>query len=102
EPSRIAAFWEFRPRAPWDLLAVEQREYFELLGDGLVVVLAPGQRPRPPRGTAICVRLIRARLAAVRFQTPGRIYVSVRRPRGSGWRPMVAREGARVRSSTPP
>jgi isoquinoline 1-oxidoreductase len=50
EPSRIAAFWEFRPRAPWDLLAVEQREYFELLGDGLVVVLAPGQRPRPQRG----------------------------------------------------
>ena len=39
------AFWEFRPRAPWDLVSAEQREYFELLSDGLVVVLAPGQRP---------------------------------------------------------
>ncbi|MGZ6695019.1 MAG: molybdopterin cofactor-binding domain-containing protein [Solirubrobacteraceae bacterium] len=38
----------FRPRAPWDLVAPAQREYFELLGDGLVVVLAPGDRPRPP------------------------------------------------------
>jgi len=40
------AFWEFRPAAPWDLAKPETREYFELLGDGLVVVLAPGQRPR--------------------------------------------------------
>jgi isoquinoline 1-oxidoreductase len=44
---RRADFWEFRPRTPWDLSAPEEREYFELLGDGLVVVLAPGERPRP-------------------------------------------------------
>jgi nicotinate dehydrogenase subunit B len=44
--ARSPAFWGFRPAAPWDLVSVERREYFELLGDGLVVVLAPGQRPR--------------------------------------------------------
>ena len=43
---RSGAFWEFRPQTPWDRVAVEQREYFELLGDGLVVVLAPGPRTR--------------------------------------------------------
>jgi isoquinoline 1-oxidoreductase len=42
------AFWEFRPRAPWGLVDVEQREYFELLGDGLVVILAPDQKPAGP------------------------------------------------------
>jgi CO/xanthine dehydrogenase Mo-binding subunit/aerobic-type carbon monoxide dehydrogenase small subunit (CoxS/CutS family) len=44
-------FWEFRPATPWDRSPVQQREYFELLGDGLVVVLTPGQRSpgsRPP------------------------------------------------------
>ncbi len=40
------ALWEFRPAVPWDLVSVERREYFDLLGDGLVVVLAPGERPR--------------------------------------------------------
>ncbi len=34
-----ARFWEFRPAAPWDLVAPAEREYFELVGDGLVVVL---------------------------------------------------------------
>ncbi len=33
----------FRPRTPWDLTPVSQREYFELLGDGLMVVLEPDQ-----------------------------------------------------------
>src|SRR5665213_1325895 len=36
---------------PWDLLEPEARGYFDVLGDGLVVVLPPGQtsrgRPRP-------------------------------------------------------
>ncbi|HYB24810.1 MAG TPA: molybdopterin cofactor-binding domain-containing protein [Solirubrobacteraceae bacterium] len=46
---RTASFPEFRPARPWDRTAAEQREYFELLGDGLVVVLAPGARARGAR-----------------------------------------------------
>jgi isoquinoline 1-oxidoreductase len=42
---RSVSFWELRPRVPWDLAPVERREYFELLSDGLVIVLAPSQRP---------------------------------------------------------
>ncbi len=38
------SFSEFRPAVPWDRVEPTQREYFELLGDGLVVVLAPGAR----------------------------------------------------------
>ncbi len=30
-----------RPRRPWDLCAPEEREWFEILGDGLVVVWSP-------------------------------------------------------------
>lgn len=40
------SFWRFRASSPWDLVAADQREYFELLGDGLVVALEPGQRER--------------------------------------------------------
>ena len=36
-----AAFWDFRPRTPWDLSDPMEREHFELLGDGLVVSLEP-------------------------------------------------------------
>ena len=39
-----ALFWQFRPAAPWDLTPVDRREYFDLLGDGLVVVLDPEHR----------------------------------------------------------
>lgn len=39
-----ASFPGFRPALPWDRVEPERREYFELLGDGLVVVLAPGAR----------------------------------------------------------
>jgi len=39
-----ASFWGFRPRTPWDLAEPADREYFELLGDGLVVVLEPEDR----------------------------------------------------------
>lgn len=41
-----------RPKVPWDLCRLEERDYFEVLGDGLVVVLPPGAKPqthpRPP------------------------------------------------------
>ncbi len=37
---------EERPRRPWDLSQIEEREYFDLLGDGLLVVL-PARRPGP-------------------------------------------------------
>ncbi len=50
---RSVSFADFRPALPWDRVAAEQREYFELLGDGLVVVLAPGARAQgagPPAG----------------------------------------------------
>src|ERR1019366_6317663 len=40
---RSAAFWDFRPRTPWDLSEPDEREYFELLDDGLVVALEPAQ-----------------------------------------------------------
>jgi nicotinate dehydrogenase subunit B len=40
---RSAAFWDFRPRTPWDLSELDGREYFELLDDGLVVALEPAQ-----------------------------------------------------------
>ena len=54
---RSASFWEFRPAAPWDLTPFDRREYFELLGDGLVVVfepepsLAPADLGRPAAGS---------------------------------------------------
>jgi isoquinoline 1-oxidoreductase len=31
-----------RPRAPWDLVATDRRDYFDVLGDGAVFVLPPG------------------------------------------------------------
>jgi isoquinoline 1-oxidoreductase len=45
--SRPACFWELRPAAPWDLTPFDRREYFDLLGDGLVVVFEPEPRPAP-------------------------------------------------------
>lgn len=47
---RSAEFWSFRPRAPWDRIPASSREYFELLGDGLVLVLGPNPAgpPIPP------------------------------------------------------
>ena len=41
-----------RPRRPWDLSAPEDRDWFEVLGDGLVVVLPPPASPGgwPARG----------------------------------------------------
>jgi [2Fe-2S] binding domain/Molybdopterin cofactor-binding domain len=41
---RAKDFWWFRPVDPWNCTDALAREYFELLGDGLVVVL--GQDPR--------------------------------------------------------
>ena len=35
-----------RPPAPWDLLPPEERDYFGMLGDGLVVVLPPSEAAR--------------------------------------------------------
>jgi len=32
-----------RPRVPWDLVAADSRDYFDILGDGLVVVVPPPQ-----------------------------------------------------------
>jgi isoquinoline 1-oxidoreductase len=46
ESAPAQSFWRFRPSSPWDLVAAGQRQYFELLGDGLVVALEPGQRER--------------------------------------------------------
>ena len=40
---RSVSFWDYRPRAPWDLSDPAEREYFDLLGDGLVVALEPEQ-----------------------------------------------------------
>lgn len=37
--SRTFDFETFRPRRPWDRTDIRQREWFELLGDGLVAVL---------------------------------------------------------------
>jgi nicotinate dehydrogenase subunit B len=42
---RTASFWDSRPWTPWDLSDLAERNYFELLGDGLVVALEPEQRP---------------------------------------------------------
>jgi nicotinate dehydrogenase subunit B len=39
-PTRETAL-AVRPRVPWDLVAVDHRDYFDVLGDGLVVVLPP-------------------------------------------------------------
>ena len=44
---RSAWFWEFRPASPWDLTRSDRREYFDLLGDGLVVVFEPTPCPGP-------------------------------------------------------
>ena len=44
---RSVGFWEFRPAAPWDLIPFDRREYFDLLGDGLVVVFEPEPFPAP-------------------------------------------------------
>ncbi len=38
--------WLPRPPAPWDLLPPEGRDYFGMLGDGLVVVLPPAEAAR--------------------------------------------------------
>jgi nicotinate dehydrogenase subunit B len=35
-----------RPKSPWDLLRPEERDYFEILGPGLLVVLPPGAKPQ--------------------------------------------------------
>ena len=43
-PVGAVSFWHFRPRAPWDLRGVDEQELFELLGNGLAVVLVPGPR----------------------------------------------------------
>jgi isoquinoline 1-oxidoreductase len=40
-----ASFWGFQPPLPWDLTPAQQRNYFELLSEGLVIVLAPTQSP---------------------------------------------------------
>jgi isoquinoline 1-oxidoreductase len=50
---QAASFWEFQPRAPWDLTPGQQREYFELLSDGLLIVLAPSERPRGGPGGSL-------------------------------------------------
>ncbi len=44
---RSVWFWEFRPASPWDLTRFDRREYFDLLGDGLVVVFEPTPCPGP-------------------------------------------------------
>jgi isoquinoline 1-oxidoreductase len=54
-PCVVASYEEFRPHRPWDLATPEEREYFDLLGDGLVVVLGPppaarGSWSAPPGG----------------------------------------------------
>ena len=40
--------WSARPRQPWDLASPEQRDYFEILSEGLVVVWEPGRAPGSP------------------------------------------------------
>jgi isoquinoline 1-oxidoreductase len=53
-PSPAAIFSDFRPARPWDRTPADEREYFELLGDGLVVVLAPAARTgRAPAGMRV-------------------------------------------------
>jgi isoquinoline 1-oxidoreductase len=46
-------FSDFRPVRPWDRTPAHEREYFELLGDGLVVVLAPAVRTGAPAGMRV-------------------------------------------------
>ncbi|MGA2453153.1 MAG: molybdopterin cofactor-binding domain-containing protein [Solirubrobacteraceae bacterium] len=43
-PSPAPIFSDFRPARPWDRTPAHEREYFELLGDGLAVVLEPAAR----------------------------------------------------------
>jgi isoquinoline 1-oxidoreductase len=45
-------FSDFRPARPWDRTPAHEREYFELLGDGLVVVLEPAARTGQRRAPA--------------------------------------------------
>lgn len=40
-PASVAPATVARPRRPWDLSAPEERDYFDVLGDGLVVVWPP-------------------------------------------------------------
>ena len=42
-PVPLEAGWMPRPPAPWDLTPPDRRAYFDVLGDGLVVVLPPAQ-----------------------------------------------------------
>ncbi|MGZ6257251.1 MAG: molybdopterin cofactor-binding domain-containing protein [Candidatus Limnocylindrales bacterium] len=41
--------WAGRPRRPWDLSDPDQRDYFDVLPEGMVVVLEPGPTPDPGR-----------------------------------------------------
>ena len=50
DPAGAAASAPRGEGRPWDLLAPEERGYFDILGDGLVAVLAPNQ-PRAAGGT---------------------------------------------------
>jgi isoquinoline 1-oxidoreductase len=55
-PTPVPIFSDFRPARPWDRTPAHEREYFELLGDGLVVVLAPAARAghgRAPAGMRV-------------------------------------------------
>jgi hypothetical protein len=54
---RPAWFWEFRPAAPWDLTPFDRREYFDLLGDGLAVVLDRPDLPSAGAGETPIVAL---------------------------------------------
>jgi isoquinoline 1-oxidoreductase len=40
-----------RPRRPWDLTRPEERDYFDVLPEGLVVVREPGQTPGRPEAS---------------------------------------------------
>jgi isoquinoline 1-oxidoreductase len=54
--SPVPIFSDFRPARPWDRTPAHEREYFELLGDGLAVVLAPAARTghgRVPAGMRV-------------------------------------------------
>ena len=48
-PGPSEAGWMPRPSVPWDMVPAGERDYFGALGDGLVVVLPPGEvaRNRP-------------------------------------------------------
>ncbi len=45
-PVPLEPGWMPRPERPWDMTAPDRRGYFDVLGDGLVVVLPPGQAAR--------------------------------------------------------